>query len=60
MAYTVMTEPGIQAIVYRLTKERWFSRPPHSGNTAILYVSHLSSDAELRDEPLVRELLSLQ
>ncbi len=57
MAYTVTTEPGIQAIVYRLTKERWHSRPPRSGKRAILYVSHLSSDAELRDEPLIRETI---
>lgn len=57
MAYTVDTEPGIHAIVYRLTNERWHSRPPRSGKRAILYVSHLSSDAELRDEPLIREVM---
>ncbi len=57
MGYTVDVEPGIQAIVYRLTEERWNSRPPRSGKQAILYVSHLSSDQELRDEPLVRELI---
>lgn len=57
MAYTVMTEPGIQAIVYRLTKERWHSRPPRSGARAVLYVSHLSSDAELRNEPLIRKVI---
>lgn len=57
MAYTVETEPGIQAIVYRLTSERWQSRPPRAGKRAILYVSHLSADAELRDEPLIREVM---
>lgn len=57
MAYTVETEPGIQAIVYRLTEERWHSRPPRSGQRAILYVSHLSADAELRSETLIREIM---
>ena len=57
MAYTVPTERGIQAIVYRLTEERWNSRPPRGENKAILYVSHLSSDAELREEPLIRDLI---
>ncbi len=60
VAYAVETEPGIQAVVYRLTDERWQSRPPRAGDRAVLYVSHLSSDAELRDEPLVRELLSAE
>jgi len=57
MAYTVNTEPGINAIVYRLTSERWHSRPPRAGKRAILYVSHLSADAELRDESLIREVM---
>ncbi len=56
IAYAVETEPNIQAIVYRLTAERWYSRPPRGGKRAMLYVSDLSSDAELRDEPLIREL----
>ncbi len=60
MAYTVETEPGIQAIVYRLTTERWQSRPPRAGNRAILYVSDLSSDVELRQEPLIRELIEAE
>ncbi len=60
MAYTVDTEPGIQAIVYRLTSERWQSRPPSSGQRAILYVSHLSGDSELRDEPLIREVMQAE
>ena len=57
MAYTVETEPGVQAIVYRLTDERWHSRPPRTGKRAILYVSHTSSDNELRDQPLIREVM---
>ncbi|WP_240928067.1 alpha/beta hydrolase family protein [Thalassoroseus pseudoceratinae] len=60
MAYTVETEPGIQAIVYRLTKERWHSRPPRAGKRAMLYVSHLSSDVELREEPLIREVMQAE
>ena len=57
IAYTVDTEPGIHAIVYRLTSERWHSRPPRASKKAILYTSHLSSDDELRQEPLIRELM---
>ena len=60
MAYTVDTEPGIHTIVYRLTNEKWHSRPPRAGKRAILYVPHLSSDIELRDEPLVREVMQAE
>jgi cephalosporin-C deacetylase-like acetyl esterase len=60
ITYLVETEPGIQAAVYRLSKEPLYSRPPRDKKRAILYVSHLSSDAELRDEPLIRELLSAE
>ncbi len=58
--YAVETEPGIQALVYRLGREAHFARPPRSGPQAVLYVSHHSADAELREEPLVRELLAAQ
>ncbi len=60
VAYAVESEPGILALVYRLFRERWYSRPPHGAGRAILYVSHLSSDAELRDEPLIREVLEAE
>ena len=60
IAYAVETEPGIYAIVYRLTHERWHSRPPRAGKRAILYVAHHSSDAELRDEPLVRQIIEAE
>lgn len=60
MSYTVETEPGVQAIVYRLTTEAWYSRPPRAGQRAILYVSHLSSDNELRDEPLIGEVMQAE
>jgi pimeloyl-ACP methyl ester carboxylesterase len=55
--YNVETEPGILAIVYRLSQEMHHSRPPRQTNPAILYVAHDSSDVELRSEPLVRATL---
>lgn len=55
--YCVETEPGVQAIVYRLQDEPLYSRPPEGPEDAILYVSHLSSDAELRNEPLIRQTM---
>ena len=57
VAYAVQTEPDISAIVYRLTEARWQSRPPQAGTKATLYVAHLSSDAELREEPLIKKLI---
>ena len=54
--YLVETEPGIQAVVYRLSEQDLFSRPPADPRRAVLYVSHRSADAELRDEPFVREI----
>lgn len=60
MGYTVETEPGVQAIVYRLTDDAWNSRPPRTGKRATLYVSHFSSDQELREESLVRELVDAE
>lgn len=60
IAYSVESEPGIHAIVYRMTAERWQSRPPRppeDAKSAILYVAHRSGDAELREEPLIRELV---
>ena len=58
--YAVATEPGIHALVYRLASEEHESRPPQGGKPAVLYVSHLSSDAELREEPLIREMLAAE
>ncbi len=60
MAYEVETESGIVTSVYRLTEDRWHSRPPRAGKGAILYVSHLSADAELRDEPLIRDVIKAE
>lgn len=56
--YAVETQPGIQAIVYRLSEDPHISRPPKSPSRAVLYVPHLSSDAELRNEPLLREIIA--
>ncbi len=58
--YLVDTEPGIQAIVYRLGDEQLLSRPPKGQKRAILYISHQSSDAELRSEPLIKELIEAE
>ena len=56
ISYVVDTEPGIHALVYRLSEDRLYSRPPKAGPRAVLYVSHHSADAELREEPLIEEL----
>ena len=56
ITYAIQTEPGIQAICYRLSNEKLYSRPPQAGKRAVLYISHLSSDAELQTEPLIRDL----
>jgi len=44
--------------VYRLTQEPLLSRPPRDTSKAILYVSHTSSDEELRNEQLIRDLIA--
>ncbi len=59
-SYAVETEPGIQAIVYRLGTEQLIARPHPTTKRAILYVAHQSSDAELRDEPLIREVIQAE
>jgi dienelactone hydrolase len=60
ITYTVETEPGILAVVYRLSDERLMSRPPKGQKRAVLYVSHQSSDVELRNEPIIKELLKAE
>jgi len=57
LPYMVETDRGVHALVYRLTREPLLSRPPRETRKAILYVSDQSADAELRSEPLVRELI---
>jgi dienelactone hydrolase len=60
LTYAVETEPGIHAVVYRLFAEPLYSRPPRGAARAVLYVSHHSADAELRNEPLIREVLAAE
>lgn len=55
-AYAVETEPNVFGLVYRLADKRLDSRPSRSKEPAILYISHHSADAELRDEPLIAEI----
>jgi dienelactone hydrolase len=55
--YAVETEPGIHALVYRLGDEILYSRPPGGQKRAILYVSHQSADAEVREDPFIRDLM---
>ncbi|MBY0458049.1 MAG: hypothetical protein K2V38_11975, partial [Gemmataceae bacterium] len=56
-SYVVETEKPAVAVVCRLSDEQHLSRPPKDDRPATLYVSHHSADAELRDEPLVAELV---
>jgi dienelactone hydrolase len=60
ISYAVDTEPGVHALVYRLSDEPLHSRPPLGGKRAVLYVSHHSADAELREEPLLKELVAAE
>lgn len=55
--YAVETESGIFALVYRLSDDPLLSRPPVGIKRAVLYVSHHSADKELREEPLLKELI---
>jgi hypothetical protein len=58
VTYAVETEPNICAIVYRLNEgEAYHSRPLKGLKRALLYISHLSADDELRHEPLLGELI---
>lgn len=56
-AYVLETEAPAVAVVYRLSEQAHYSRPPKDKSPAILYVSHHSADAELRDEPLIAEII---
>lgn len=58
--YAVETEPGIHALVYRLSDEAHYSRPSSGRERALLYVAHHSSDAELRQEPWIKALLNAE
>jgi dienelactone hydrolase len=56
--YAIETERGVFALVYRLSDQPHLSRPPRTEGRAILYIAHQSSDSELREEPLIAELLN--
>jgi dienelactone hydrolase/pimeloyl-ACP methyl ester carboxylesterase len=58
--YLVQTEPDVHAVVYLLGQTGLDCRPPRGAERAVLYVSHQSSDAELRDEPLLAELVKAE
>jgi len=58
--YAVETEPNVFALVTRLSDEALMSRPPRGAKRAILYVSHQSADTELREEPLIAELIKAE
>lgn len=53
--YAVQTEPGIEAIVTRLSAKPHISRPTRGLPECVLYVSHQSADVELRDDPWLTE-----
>jgi dienelactone hydrolase len=55
--YAVETEENVFALVYRVDDNPLLSRPPRGPKRALLYLSHHSADAELREEPLVAELM---
>ncbi|MDP1798765.1 MAG: hypothetical protein Q8K78_14825, partial [Planctomycetaceae bacterium] len=55
--YAVQTEPGIEAIVTRLSPEPHISRPTRGLPECTLYVSHHSADAELRGDPWVVDIV---
>ncbi|MEZ5386933.1 MAG: alpha/beta hydrolase family protein [Prosthecobacter sp.] len=56
--YAIETEPMIHALLTRLSDETLTSRLPRGLSKAILYISHRSADAELRDEPLLQEFIA--
>jgi pimeloyl-ACP methyl ester carboxylesterase len=56
--YAVESEPGVFALVTRLGNQSHISRPPQDPRPALLYVSHHSADAEMREEPAIKERIS--
>lgn len=53
--YAVETEPPAMAVCYLLTNQPHYSRPPRLGRQARLYISHRSSDLELRQQAWLRQ-----
>jgi dienelactone hydrolase len=56
ITYAVETEPGVHAIITRLSDELLYSRPPRGKKRAVLYVADRSSDDELRNESLIKSV----
>lgn len=56
--YALQIEPGLFALVHMLSDAPHHSRPPQGIRRAVLYVAHHSSDAELREEPWIAELMA--
>ena len=56
--FVLITDPefGAQAIVTKLEDERRAARPLRGDGPALLYLPHLSSDAELREDERLRAL----
>ncbi|MGC3966981.1 MAG: hypothetical protein QM775_06305 [Pirellulales bacterium] len=52
------TAADVPTIVYRWYTEPNFSRPPEAAGPALLYIAHDSSDAEVRNDALVKELFT--
>ncbi len=59
-SYAVETEARVRAIATRLDNTPRYARPPQKPGRVILYVSHHSVDVELREEPLIKELLAAE
>ena len=59
-SYAIETEAKVHAIATRLDNTPRYSRPPQQPGRVILYVSHHSADVELREEPLIKELLAAE
>jgi dienelactone hydrolase len=52
--------PETFAVVYGVSPAGRGTRAASGGRDAVLYVAHHSSDAELRDEPIVRECIAAE
>lgn len=48
--YAIAVEPGVEAIVTRLTPGSHVSRPTRGADRCVLYVAHQSSDLDLREQ----------
>ncbi len=58
VTYAIETEPYVRAILSRIENTSPLSRPAQREGKVVLYVSHQSSDVELREEQLIKDLLA--